>query len=59
VAEWTSSPVTSGGITYYKVRGGNAGTPAAGTTCEFDFNIARPTFAESLTGFRCCSTNAP
>jgi hypothetical protein len=57
--EWTSTTVTSGSTTYYKIRGGSYTSPSGGTTCEFDFDIAKPGFASSELGFRCCSNNTP
>jgi formylglycine-generating enzyme required for sulfatase activity len=62
--EWTSTTVTAGGTTYYKVRGGaytspSDGTPPDGTSCEFDFVIAQPGFFNNDVGFRCCSDAAP
>ena len=59
VGEWTSTTVMSGGVTYYKLRGGQYNSPSGGTVCEFDFDIAQPTYANSDVGFRCCSNNAP
>ncbi|HZS38743.1 MAG TPA: MopE-related protein [Polyangia bacterium] len=57
--EWTSTTVTSGGNTYFKVRGGNFLSPQGGSTCEFDFDIFPASFANNDVGFRCCSANAP
>jgi hypothetical protein len=57
--EWTSTTVTAGGNTYFKVRGGNYLSPQGGSTCEFDFDIFPATFANGDVGFRCCSTNPP
>jgi|GEM_PF-2667619 len=64
--EWTSTTVTAGtpAVTYYKLRGGaytspSDGTPPDGTSCEFDFVIAKTGFANADVGFRCCSLNAP
>jgi hypothetical protein len=57
--EWTSTTVMSGGVTYNQLRGGSYSSPKDGTTCEFDFDIARPSFANVDVGFRCCSDNAP
>jgi hypothetical protein len=59
VSEWTSTTLTSGGNTYYKLRGGSYSSPQGGTTCEFDFDIAQATFANTDVGFRCCSDAAP
>ena len=44
--EWTSTTVVAGGVTYNKLRGGSFTSPKDGTTCEFDFDIARPAFDE-------------
>ncbi len=57
--EWTSTTVSSGGSTYFKVRGGAFTSPQGGATCEFDFDIFLPTFANNDVGFRCCSGAAP
>jgi hypothetical protein len=57
--EWTSSTVVVGTTTYYKLRGGSHLSLPGGTTCEFDFDIAKASYADSEIGFRCCSTNAP
>ena len=51
--------VVSGGVTYYKIRGGSYTGTSGGTTCEFDFDLDRNTFANSDLGFRCCSANPP
>ena len=64
VMEWTSTQVSSLGNTYNKIRGGSYtsqsnGQPPDGTSCEFDFVIAVPTFENSDVGFRCCADNAP
>ncbi len=45
--------------TYYGVRGGSYTSPQGGTTCEFNFDIAQPTFANNDLGFRCCFTTQP
>jgi hypothetical protein len=45
--------------TYYKLRGGSYTSPFGGTSCEFDFDIAQPTFANIDVGFRCCFDNKP
>jgi hypothetical protein len=45
--------------TYYKIRGGSFTSPSGGTTCEFDFDIVPPTFANSDVGFRCCFDQKP
>jgi hypothetical protein len=45
--------------TYYKTRGGAYGSPRDGTSCEFDFDIARPTFTNADIGFRCCFDARP
>jgi hypothetical protein len=58
LAEWTSTTVTNGGTTYYKVRGGAYDSPSGGTSCEFDFDILPATFANANVGFRCCAGNA-
>jgi len=39
--------------------GGSFTSPSGGTTCEFNFDIAKPTFAHSDVGFRCCFTSKP
>jgi hypothetical protein len=62
--EWTSTNLTVGTTTYYKIRGGaytspSDGVPPDGTSCEFDFVIAQSGFLNADVGFRCCSTNAP
>jgi hypothetical protein len=62
--EWTSTTLAAPYNNYYKIRGGaytspSDGTPPDGTSCEFDFVIAQPTFANSDIGFRCCADNAP
>ena len=64
LAEWTSSTVSSMGTTYFKIRGGgytsqSDGVAPDGTSCEFDFVIAQPGFANSDVGFRCCADAAP
>jgi hypothetical protein len=59
VMEWTSTTVTAGGNTYYKVHGGSYGSTAAGSTCEFDFVLFPSPFANADLGFRCCSADAP
>ena len=45
--------------TYYKTRGGAFGSPLGGTACEFDFDIAKPTFTNADVGFRCCFDARP
>jgi Putative metal-binding motif len=45
--------------TYYKIRGGSFSSPGGGTTCEFDFDIVPPTFANNDVGFRCCFDKKP
>jgi formylglycine-generating enzyme required for sulfatase activity len=45
--------------TYYRVRGGSFTSPPGGTTCEFDFDIVPPTFANTDVGFRCCFDKKP
>jgi hypothetical protein len=57
--EWTSTPVTSGGTTYYQLRGGSFYSPQGGGTCEFTFDIAQASFANVDVGFRCCADHAP
>jgi hypothetical protein len=55
LSEWTSTPVLDGTTTYYQLRGGAFDSPSGGTTCEFNFDIAQATFANSDVGFRCCA----
>jgi formylglycine-generating enzyme required for sulfatase activity len=55
VSEWTSSVVRASGTSYFKIRGGAFDTPKSGTTCEFDFEIARAGFLSGEVGFRCCA----
>ncbi len=43
----------------YKLRGGAYNQPSGGTTCEFDFDIQKPGYANSDVGFRCCADNLP
>jgi hypothetical protein len=57
--EWTSSTVSSGGNTYYQLKGGAFSAPPGGGTCEFSFDIFPASFANSDVGFRCCSDSAP
>jgi hypothetical protein len=45
--------------TYYRIRGGSFTSPQGGSTCEFDFDIVPPTFANSDVGFRCCFDKKP
>jgi formylglycine-generating enzyme required for sulfatase activity len=67
VMEWTSTTVTAGGNTYYKVRGGAFDSPgpmlpsdpSGGDSCEFDFDIFPASFANADIGYRCCADNAP
>jgi hypothetical protein len=59
VGEWTNTPVTVNGRTYYNVRGGSFNSNGYGTNCNFDFTIGLPTYRFSDLGFRCCSVNAP
>jgi hypothetical protein len=59
LAEWTSTTISSGGNTYFKVRGGSYLSPTGGTTCEFDFDIYPASFANQDVGFRCCADNPP
>ena len=59
LAEWTSTPVTSAGATFYKVEGGAYTTPSLGTNCNLDdFMLPAATPLRDV-GFRCCSDNAP
>jgi hypothetical protein len=57
--EWTSTTVSSGGNTYFEVRGGNFLSSQGGSTCEFNLDIFPASFANNDVGFRCCSSNAP
>jgi Sulfatase-modifying factor enzyme 1/Stigma-specific protein, Stig1/Putative metal-binding motif len=57
LAEWTSSAVVDAGITYYRIRGGDYQTSGAGTSCEFQFDLAQASFASGTIGFRCCADN--
>jgi hypothetical protein len=64
VMEWTSTTTVSGGVTYYRLRGGayNSladGTSPDGDSCQFDFVIAQDGFVNANVGFRCCAANAP
>ena len=45
---WTSSAVVNNGITYHRIRGGDFETSAQGISCEFEFNLAQPSFASSF-----------
>jgi len=58
LSEWTSTTINVGSNTYYQLRGGAFDSPSGGTTCEFSFDIAQATFANSDVGFRCCADNA-
>jgi hypothetical protein len=59
VSEWTSTLVTLGAQSYYRVRGGNYQTFPLGTACGFNFVLEQPTFQNFDLGFRCCSSSAP
>jgi formylglycine-generating enzyme required for sulfatase activity len=59
VSEWTSTLVTLGSQSYYRVRGGNYQTFPLGTACGFNLVLEQPTFQNFDLGFRCCSSNAP
>jgi formylglycine-generating enzyme required for sulfatase activity len=59
VAEWTSTPITYNGTTYYEVRGGSYLSPAPAMKCDFDFVIEQANYRAAELGFRCCANNAP
>jgi MYXO-CTERM domain-containing protein len=58
LSEWTSTAVVNNGTTYFRVRGGDFATEVAGTSCEFQFELAQAGFASGNIGFRCCADNA-
>jgi hypothetical protein len=59
LVEWTATPVTAEGTTYFQARGGSYSSPVNGTACENDIVIYPPTFVNTNLGFRCCSDNPP
>ena len=59
LAEWTSTPVSSMGQTYYGVMGGAYDSLALASGCTFEFVIQSPQYAFYDLGFRCCADHAP
>jgi len=53
--EWTAP--RSAGVN--PMRSGSYNDLAGGTHCQFDFEVAGPTFRAPNVGFRCCRSTAP
>ncbi|MBI5499484.1 MAG: SUMF1/EgtB/PvdO family nonheme iron enzyme [Deltaproteobacteria bacterium] len=54
VKEWTATSRTSGGTTYYVIRGGASNNSSLGLTCKFNFTVGAAGFLFPNLGFRCC-----
>ncbi|MBI5489572.1 MAG: SUMF1/EgtB/PvdO family nonheme iron enzyme [Deltaproteobacteria bacterium] len=54
VKEWTATSRTSGGTTYYVIRGGASNNSSLGLTCKFNFTVGAAAFLFQNLGFRCC-----
>jgi hypothetical protein len=59
LAEWTSTTGTSGGATYYRLRGGSFFSGSGATACEFDASWFPPGYGGPDVGFRCCADYPP